>query len=122
MPDLQISIGNRSFTVTCQAGEEAFLQSAAQMLDAEATALQNTVGRLPEVRMLLMAGLMLADKTATVQDDLRRTKARLAEMEQLFKQSAAADPSGGLSEALDRLAHFTAEAEALADRLDAQAR
>ena len=67
MPDLEITVGDRSFTVACQAGEEALLRAAAQLLDAEANPLQARVGRLPEVRMLLMAGLMLADRMATLE-------------------------------------------------------
>jgi cell division protein ZapA len=122
MPEIQFTIGDRSFTVTCQAGEEEFVQAAAKMLDVEAGALQGKVGRLPEVRMLLMAGLMLADKTATLEEDLRRSKARVAEMEQLLKQTTAAGRSADTSEAMARLADLAAEAEALADRLDSQAR
>ena len=120
MPDLEITVGARNFTVTCQAGEEPFLQAAAKLLDEEATPLQDKVGRLPDVRMLLMAGLMLADRTATLEEDLRRTKARVADMEHLLKQTAASDLSGGLPEAVDRLAQIATQAEALANRLEAQ--
>lgn len=119
MPDLEITIGGRNFTVTCQAGEEPFLQAAAKLLDEEATPLQDKVGRLPDVRLLLMAGLMLADRTATLEEDLRRTKARVADMEHLLKQTAASDLSGGVPEAVDRLAQIATQAEALANRLEA---
>src|SRR3989338_3542988 len=69
MPDLEITIGGRAFSVACQPGEEHFLRSAAQMLDTEAQPLLAQLGRLPEARMLLMAGLMLADKTAAVEEE-----------------------------------------------------
>ena len=36
MPEVTIYIGGRGFHVSCQEGEEAFLQSAAKMLDDEA--------------------------------------------------------------------------------------
>ncbi len=81
MPDLTITIGGRNFTVACQPGEEHFLQAAAAMLDAEAQPLTASMGRLPEARLLLMAGLMLADRTAAVEDENRSLKARLAEAE-----------------------------------------
>ncbi|MDR0808001.1 MAG: cell division protein ZapA [Gemmobacter sp.] len=81
MPELQIEIGGRSFTVACQVGEEHFLRSAAAMLDAEAQPLMGQLGRMAEGRMLLMTGLMLADRTAALEDELRRVKARLAEIE-----------------------------------------
>lgn len=81
MPDVEISIGERKFFVTCREGEEHFLISAARMLDAEAQPIQAQLGRLPEARMLLMAGLMLADRTASLEDELRQAQARIAELE-----------------------------------------
>ena len=81
MPDLEIFIGGRSFTVSCQPGEEHFLRTAAAMVDAEAQPLVAQMGRLPEARMLLMSGLMLADKTAALEDELRQLKLKLAEID-----------------------------------------
>jgi len=70
MPEITIHIGGRDFEVVCKKGEEPFLQSAAALLDTEAQALAEVMGRIPESRMLLMAGLMLADKTASLEDQL----------------------------------------------------
>ena len=81
MPELEIIIGGRSFFVSCRAGEEHFLNAAAKMLDSEAEPILQAMGRLPEARMLLMAGLMLADRTASVEDENRALKAKLAELE-----------------------------------------
>lgn len=77
MPEVTINIGGRAFEVACQPGEEDFLKTAAQMLDDEATALANQIGRMPENRMLLMSGLLLADKTADFQDKLRAAENKL---------------------------------------------
>ena len=74
MPETEIKIGGRSFTVSCQDGEEHFLHSAAKLLDAEATVLTSQIGRMPEPRMLLMAGLMLADKTAGLEEKLQEDR------------------------------------------------
>ena len=81
MPEVKISIGGRHFDVACQEGEESYLHSAAKMLDNEAQVLADAVGRMPEARMLLMAGLMLADKTASVEDKIVEVRAELAERE-----------------------------------------
>lgn len=70
MPEITIHIGGRDFEVVCKAGEEPFLHSAAALLDVEAQALTGAMGRIPEGRMLLMSGLMLADKTASLEDQL----------------------------------------------------
>lgn len=81
MPEVTIKIGGRAFEVSCQAGEEQYLHSAAAMLDDEAQVLSDQIGRMPEARMLLMAGLMLADKTAAGEDRVRALEAQLAERE-----------------------------------------
>lgn len=79
MPEVTIHIGGRDFEVSCQEGEQSFLQMAAGMLDDEAQVLSDQIGRMPEARMLLMAGLMLADKTAAVEDRIKEVEATLAE-------------------------------------------
>ena len=75
MPEVVINIGGRSFEVACQEGEEHFLHSAAKLLDNEATTLSSQIGRMPEPQMLLMAGLMLADKTAGLEEKLVQAQA-----------------------------------------------
>ena len=115
MPDLEISIGGRSFSVSCQPGEEHFLRSAAAMIDAEAQPLLTQMGRLPEVRMLLMSGLMLADKTASVEDENRTLKAKLAEIEGRPVQAREKLEVPVVPPAvLETLAEIAARAEALA--------
>jgi cell division protein ZapA len=81
MPEIKITIGGRQFEVACQEGEESYLHAAAKMLDDEASVLSEQVGRMPEARMLLMAGLLLADKTASIEDRLSELRAELAERE-----------------------------------------
>lgn len=122
MPEVEITIGGRSFQVACQTGEEHFLRSAAKMLDIEAQPLVTQMGRLPESRMLLMAGLMLADKTAALEDELRNHQARLAELE---NRAAPAPQRIEVPvippQVTETLAEIAARAEALAARLDEQA-
>jgi cell division protein ZapA len=129
MPEETITIGGKNFEVACQDGEEQFLHAAAGMLDAEAQTLISQIGRLPEARMLLMAGLMLADRTAGVEDRLRAAEEEVerlrAEVAQLRK---APRPSGNRvevpvvpKEVAETLAELAARAEALADQIDERA-
>ncbi|MEE4117837.1 MAG: cell division protein ZapA [Paracoccaceae bacterium] len=115
MPDVTVTIGGRDFTVACQDGEEPFLRTAATMLDQEASALVEQIGRVPESRMLLMAGLMLADRTASWEERARAAEARLAEQEGKAAE-AAADPG-----TLQRLADLAARAEAMAEEAESRA-
>ena len=115
MPEVEISIGGRFFEVACQEGEEAYLLSAAKLLDNEASALADQLGRLSEGKLLLMAGLMLADKTSGLQDKLTQLEEKLATQDQLLAElrgaPAASAPADGAS---DRMRALVARAEALA--------
>lgn len=119
MPEVTIEIGGRRFEVACQAGEEPYLLSAARMLDEEAAVLSAQIGRIPEARMLLMAGLMLADKTANLQDRLTQAEAELAQLRGTPAPEAERVAVPVVPEAvIDTLAEIAARAEALADTLD----
>ncbi len=126
MPEVTIHIGGRGFEVSCQLGEESYLHSAAKMLDDEAQVLSDQIGRMPEARMLLMAGLMLADKTAAVEDRIKEVEAelaeRVAELEAL-KNTPAPEPERievpvVPPQVPEALAELAARAESLAQQID----
>ena len=129
MPEVTIKIGGRGFEVSCQEGEESYLHTAAKMLDDEAQVLSDQIGRMPEARMLLMAGLMLADKTAAVEDRIREMESRLAEKEAELDQlrdMPTAEPErvevAVVPPAVtETLAEIAARAEAMAAAIEDQA-
>lgn len=118
MPDLEVTIGGRPFQVSCQPGRAFPACSAAGMLDAEAAPIIAQMGRLPEAKMLLMAGLMLADKTAAVEDELRTLRARVAELE--ARPVATRDVAVIPQQVNETLAEIAARAEAMAARVEEQ--
>ncbi len=126
MPEVTIHIGGRDFDVSCQEGEESFLHAAAKMLDDEARVLSDQIGRMPEARMLLMAGLMLADKTAAVEDRIKEVEAQLTEREAELEQLRSAPaPEAERVEVpvvpesvTETLAELAARAEALAAEVE----
>ena len=127
MPEVTIMIGGRGFEVSCQEGEESFLHMAAKMLDDEAQVLSDQIGRMPEARMLLMAGLMLADKTAAVEDRIQQVEAQLAERDaEIAELRAAPTPEPERVEVAivppqveEALAALAEKAEALAEQIEA---
>ncbi|MEP2029940.1 MAG: cell division protein ZapA [Paracoccaceae bacterium] len=129
MAEVNISIGGRTFEVACQDGEEQYLHSAAKMLDDEALVLTDQVGRMPEARMLLMAGLMLADKTASIEDRVNAIESQLATREQeieSLRMAPAPEPERVevpvVPDAVtDTLAELAARAEALAAAVEEKA-
>ncbi|CUI00947.1 cell division protein ZapA [Leisingera aquaemixtae] len=129
MPEVTIHIGGRGFEVSCQEGEESYLHSAAKMLDDEAQVLSDQIGRMPEARMLLMAGLMLADKTAAVEDRIKEVEAELAERVQELEALKSAPPPEPERvevavvppQVTESLAELAARTEALAQQVEEQA-
>jgi cell division protein ZapA len=121
MPEVTIHIGGRSFEVACQDGEEHFLHSAAKMLDDEAQALAAQIGRLPETRMLLMAGLLLADKTANLGERLSKAEQEIkslrSELDQ--KRNVPSEPSEPVIERVEVIPQeVTDYLESLAQQLE----
>ena len=126
MPEVTIKIGQRPYTVNCPAGEEPQLQKAREALDAEASSLLAQVGRVPEAQMLLMSGLMLADRTLALQDQLRQAQETL-EQAQRSAQEIAPEIKTVIKEVevpvvppalLESLAELSSRAEAAADDLE----
>ena len=79
MPEVAINIGDKKFTVTCQPGEESALEAAASLLNDEASFLVSEIGQLSEQKLLLMSGLMLADKMANQSEKLAKSENALEE-------------------------------------------
>jgi cell division protein ZapA len=130
MPEVNIQIGGRSFAVACQDGEEHYLRSAADLLDNEAKALMEQIGRLPEARMLLMAGLMLADKHAGSEDQMKAMEDKIAQQEAWIEElQNRPKPAPEMrevavipSQVSDTMAELAARAEALAEAAEEKLR
>ena len=122
MPEVSVTIGGRPFEVACQAGEEHFLRAAAKLLDSEARVLLEQIGRMPEARMLLMAGLMLADRTVGTEDELRALSSRVealeAELNELRAKPHRVEVPLLPAELSDSLAELAARSEALAGEME----
>lgn len=121
MPEISIRIGERLFKVSCQEGEEGALHQAAGLLNTEAKTLEGQSRRLPEAQMLLMAGLMLADKHVAaasnkreLEETVARQEARIKDLEGQVEQGRMQAPphEDKVSESLIRIAE---RAEALAE-------
>lgn len=115
MAEVDFSIGHKSYTLSCQEGEERLLKRAASLLDAEARVILEQTGRMPEQRLLLLAGLMLADRTSALEDRLASTERELARVKANPPRVEVPVLPPTLSEALAELA---ARAEALADKAE----
>jgi cell division protein ZapA len=73
MAQVVVEVNGRPYTMQCADGEERQLRELAGVLDAEVAKIREGVGAVGDIRLLLMAGLMIADQLA----DSRRTVAEL---------------------------------------------
>jgi len=80
MAEIEIRIGGRPYRMACEDGQEAHLRQVAGHLDAEATGLKGALGEMSEMRMLLMAGVMVADKLEARNADLRDAEGAVQHM------------------------------------------
>lgn len=123
MPEMTITIGGRDYQVACQDGEEEYLLTAARMVDREASQLIDQMGRLPEARMLLMAALMVADKVAGLEEQLRSAEERAIAAERLAEEARANPRTVEVPVVpqivVDSFEEIAARAESLADRIAA---
>jgi|TARA_B110000046_G_scaffold26155_1_gene26040 cell division protein ZapA len=126
MPEVTIKIGDRPFKVACPAGEENQLEAASAKLNVEAKVLIAHSGRVPESQMLLMSGLMLADRAIALEEKVKAAEVEMSSLRQSNKNitpeiktvikevKVTAVPE----ELLESLAELSARAEAAADDLE----
>ena len=120
MPEVAINIGDKKFTVTCQPGEESALEAAASLLNDEASFLVSEIGKLSEQKLLLMSGLMLADKMTSQSEKLAKAERALEEALAKAKKLEVNDASQQAQvddNFLEKLAIITEKAESLANKI-----
>lgn len=89
MPELILEIGGRVYEVACDEGQEKSLEAAAALLDTQAQQIPENASASTEKRMLLLAGLMMADTTANERRQLADTEEKLREAEERIRIAEA---------------------------------
>ena len=72
MPSVQIAVNGRNYEVACDAGQEQHLRELARGLDGRVRQLVKSAGPASEGRLLLMAGLLIADELHEARVELGR--------------------------------------------------
>jgi cell division protein ZapA len=62
MSNVIVNIAGRPYTMQCPDGEEEHLKELAKLLDGEVSRIRQNVGAIGDIRLLVMAGLMVADR------------------------------------------------------------
>jgi cell division protein ZapA len=62
MAQVIVQVNGHPYTMQCADGEEEHLKELALLLDTEVSRIRRSVGAVGDVRLLVMAGLMVADR------------------------------------------------------------
>ncbi|HYM98531.1 MAG TPA: cell division protein ZapA [Aestuariivirgaceae bacterium] len=119
MAQVVVQVNDRPYTMQCSDGEERHLQELARLLDGEVTRIKESVGPVGDIRVLLMAGLMVADQLA----EARRRIEELEDQVNGLRESRMSAVNQGRSiedQMAERLNSAAKRLEALSVGLDGQ--
>jgi cell division protein ZapA len=109
-----VQVNGRPYTMQCPEGEEDHLKELASLLDTEVLRVKQSVGNVGDIRMLVMAGLMVADRLS---ESIRRIEAL---EEQITGLREARNLAQAETKAIED--HFAERLEAASRRLEVLAR
>lgn len=103
MPQVSVTLNGRAYQIACDPGQEDRLRELAGLVDARIAELVQSVGQIGDLRLTVMASLLLADELLE------------------YKEKAAARPDTGPSDPpppdAAQLEKLAARIEAVAERL-----
>ena len=73
MAEIDVTVNGHKYRVACEDGEEDRLMSIADHLNTHASRLADELGQMGEVRMMLMAGLLVGGILLSVARQARKT-------------------------------------------------
>ncbi|HJO89078.1 MAG: cell division protein ZapA [Alphaproteobacteria bacterium] len=106
MSQLSITINSQNYTIACDDGQEDRIQDLAMGIDQKVQDLVGEVGQVGDNRLLVMAGLLVADELAEMKESVGDLPSQ--------KDSSPEDDKE-LAEGIDHLAQ---RIEAIASRLE----
>lgn len=62
MSKVSVTLNGREFTIGCEEGQEEYLRQLAHSLDGRVRAISEQVGQIGDLRLLLMASLIMVDE------------------------------------------------------------
>lgn len=114
MAHVIVQVNGRPYTMQCPDGEEDHLRELAGLLDTEVMRVKSSVGSVGDIRLLVMAGLMVADRLS---ESIRKIETLEEQISGLREAKNTAQ-----AETRDIEDRFTERLEAAAKRLEVLAR
>ena len=81
MAEVSVKVGERTYIIECDPGEEVEVQDAASELNAESQKILGSIGKVPEVKLLLMAGLMLGGRLRISEENQEKQTTQIKSLE-----------------------------------------
>ena len=79
MAEVDITINKRTYRISCKDGEEERIKSLALLINNQVQKLSEKIGQLGEARMILLASLVLLDKSDEVEKEAEKIISLTAE-------------------------------------------
>ena len=114
MPQVNVTIAGKAYRMACGEGEEPHLEGLARVYDGKIQEMREAFGEIGDMRLHVMAALMVADEASELQRRVARLEADLASI-----QGDAGVADRRLGEVEDRAAEALAAA---AERIEGIAR
>lgn len=116
MPHVFLQVNGRPYTMQCPEGEQDHLRELAELLDGEVQRVRTSVGNVGDIRMLVMAGLMVADRLSEAMVRIQSLEVQLAELRE-SRNAAIAEAQSIQQQFTERLAAATGRLEKIAQQL-----
>ncbi|CAN5417885.1 cell division protein ZapA [soil metagenome] len=114
MAQVIVQVSDRPYTMQCPDGEEEHLRELARLLDSEVSRIKRSVGSVGDIRLLVMAGLMVADR-------LSEAILRIEDLEEQLK-AARDSRSFAIQQTKEVESRFADRLESASKRLEVLAR
>lgn len=124
MPQVDILIQGRSYSVECQEGEERRAHFLAAHINRHAARLVARLGNMPDAQLLLMTGMTVADELLEAQEKLQRLSGKRKSGEEENPDQMRLDGNsedggeGGENEIAERIQAASQRIETLSDQLE----
>jgi len=114
MPQVNVTIAGKAYRMACGEGEEPHLEALARAYDGKIQDMRQAFGEIGDMRLHVMAALMVADEASELQRRVARLEAELAALQ---------GDAGAADERIGEVEERAAEAlVGAAERIEAVAR
>lgn len=88
MAVVDVTVNGRNYQVACDDGQEPHLLELARLIDSRIAELARDMGQVGDARLILMAGLLIADELADAKEEVRTLKEALGTARRAGAESA----------------------------------